>query len=168
MLSASVTSADGGTVKMHAYALNEAVISQREILRMIEVHIDVNGRPVDQLCCDGVIVSTPTGSTGYSLSAGGPVVMPALNVMVISPICPHTLRSNHIVISGSDVISVHPVHGSKFSTLTLDGQNSFDMDRGDVVRIEQAGFRAKFIRIANHNFFELLRNKLTEWSNEQR
>ncbi len=164
MLSASVMGADGVTQKAHAYALNEAVVSQKRILRLIHVDVRVNGLPVDKYYCDGIIVCSPTGSTGYSLSAGGPIVMPSLDVMVINPVCPHTLKSSKMVISGEDVVTILPKHDAKYSTLTLDGQNSFDMEPGDFVKIQRAPFRARFLRFTNKGFFSLLNEKLAEWT----
>lgn len=164
MLSATVVGADGVTEKAKAYALNEAVVSQKRILRLIHVDVRVNGLPVDQYYCDGIIVCSPTGSTGYSLSAGGPIVTPALDVLVITPVCPHTLKSSKMVVSGDDVVTILPRHDSKYATLTLDGQNSFDMEPGDFVKIEKAEFKARFLRFTNKGFFSLLNEKFAEWT----
>lgn len=164
MLSASVLR-DGKVLgRYHSYALNEAVVSERSILRIIDVEIRVNDVPVSCLSCDGVIISTPTGSTGYSLSAGGPVVLPTMDVLLITPVCAHTLQSSNIVISGNDIVTICPKIGSKGAALTLDGQSSIDIEPGDVVRIEKAFFSVKFIRFSDKDFFLLLREKLAEWT----
>ena len=154
-------------VKKREYALNEAVISQRHILRIINIDVKVNGALMDSMDCDGVIVATPTGSTGYNLSAGGPIVTPELDVMLITPVCYHSLSSGKMIISGDDTVTVEPNANSRFYPgLTLDGQQYIDIDEGDTVVVKKAEFKAKFIKYTNKNFFMVLKDKFTEWSRE--
>lgn len=164
MLSASVMQPDGVTVRNTSFALNEAVVSQQQVLRLINIEVCVNGMHVDNLFCDGVIVSTPTGSTGYSLSAGGPVVLPTLDVMLITPICAHSLTSKNLVIAGCDCVDIYPRPDSQLAMLTVDGQHYQAIPKNGSVRIQNAGFGAKFIRFTNKNFFVLLQEKLVEWN----
>ena len=166
MLAASIYSAETGEVKYSEYALNEAVVSQKNIQRLIHVDLRVNGTPVDHMHCDGLIVSTPTGSTGYSLSAGGSIVMPNLGVMLITPVCSHSLTSFKMVLSDQDVVEIVPKKGS--AALTLDGQVYHDIDEDDRVVICSAGFKAKFARYTNKDFFTVLKDKFTEWNMKQR
>jgi len=162
MLSASIYSGETGELKYSEYALNEAVVSQKNIQRIINIDLSVNGKLVDNMHCDGIIVSTPTGSTGYSLSAGGSIVMPNLGVMLITPVCPHTLTSFKMVISSGDVVEIRPRKG--YAALTLDGQMYRDIDEGDRVIIRSADFKAKFARYTNKDFFTVLKDKFSEWN----
>ena len=166
MLSASIYSAETGEVKYSEYALNEAVVSQKNIQRIIHVDLSVNGTTVDRMHCDGLIVSTPTGSTGYSLSAGGSIVMPNLGVMLITPVCSHSLTSFKMVISDQDTVEIVPKKGS--AALTLDGQVYRDIDEDDRVVICSAEFKVKFAKYTNKDFFTVLKDKFTEWNTKQR
>lgn len=162
MLRAEIYSGETGELKYSEYALNEAVVSQKNIQRIINVDLSVNEKPVDNIHCDGLIVSTPTGSTGYSLSAGGSIVMPDLGVMLITPVCPHTLTSFKMVISERDIVKIRPKKG--YAALTLDGQMYRDLDEGDCVVISAAGFKARFARYTNKDFFAILKDKFSEWN----
>ena len=163
MLRAKVIN-DEGICREDTLAMNEAVISQRRILRMVNLKVSVNDFVADDLYCDGVIVSTPTGSTGYSLSAGGPVVVPRLEVMLITPVCAHSLRSTNLVIAGSDVVKVWPKPDSKYVALSIDGRLTIPICNGELVEVQSAEVKAKFVRLKEHNFFELLKEKLSEWN----
>ena len=165
MLEASIYSGETGELKYSEYALNEAVVSQKNIQRIINVDLSVNDKPLDNLHCDGLIVSTPTGSTGYSLSAGGSIVMPNLGVMLITPVCPHSLNSFKMVISSEDVVKILPRKG--YAALTLDGQKYRDIEEGDCVVVRSAGFKAKFARYTNKDFFAILKDKFSEWHTRQ-
>lgn len=162
MLEAVILGADGRE-KQRAYALNEAVTSRGKVLRIVGVHLEVNGRPVDEWHCDGLIVSTPTGSTGYSLSAGGPVVYPTVEVLLVTPVCPHTLHSCNIVLSSEDEIDISIVPDTEEGMLTLDGQEYLPLAPGDHIRVRRAEKKVRFLRFTDKNFFLLLKEKLTEW-----
>ena len=165
MLEASIYSGETGELKYSEYALNEAVVSQKNIQRIINVDLSVNDKPLDNMHCDGLIVSTPTGSTGYSLSAGGSIVMPNLGVMLITPVCPHSLNSFKMMISAEDVVKILPRKG--YAALTLDGQKYRDIEEGDCVVVRSAPFKAKFARYTNKDFFAILKDKFSEWHTRQ-
>lgn len=164
MLQVDVMDKDYGVKKIE-YALNEAVISQRRILKLIDIDILVNDTLVDSMYCDGVIVSTPTGSTGYNISAGGSIVKPDLDLMMITPICSHSLASIKMIVSGSDTVTISPSAKTRFYPgLTLDGQRYVDIDEGDTVTVKKADFKAKFIKYTNKDFYKVVKEKFTEWS----
>lgn len=151
-----------GRKKSGMCGLNEAVISKRDVMRIINVQVCVNGHAAEKLNCDGVIISTPTGSTGYSLSAGGPIMMPSLDVLAITSICAHSLITGNLVVSANDTVSVTPTRGA--AVLSVDGQEIFDLEKGDSVTVKKAEFKAKFVRFTNRSFFALLQDKLSEWT----
>ena len=166
MLQVVVMDKDYGVKKIE-YALNDAVVSQRRILRLIDIDVMVNDTLVDTMYCDGVIVSTPTGSTGYNVSAGGSIVKPDLDLMMITPICAHSLLSSKLIVSGSDTVTISPSAKSRFYPgLTLDGQRYIDIDEGDNVAVSRAHFKAKLIKYSNKDFFKVLKDKFTEWSSK--
>lgn len=162
MLEAFLQEPDG---KMHlaGYALNEAVVSQKNKLRIIHLEIDVDDQSACSYWCDGVIISSPTGSTAYSLSAGGPVVAPTVNVLLVTPLCPHSLRSRSFVVDGASQINVRVHRGVANIALALDGQDYLEVPAGWKVLIRKAGFTAKFLRTAGENFYTVLQEKLAEW-----
>ena len=167
ILSAKVISGETGRIKYQQYALNEVVLSQKNILRMANLELKVNDFKVNEIHCDGIIISTPTGSTGYSLSAGGPIVSPSLDVILITPVCPHTLTSFNMIISGKDKVSMQPTGSTKLATVTIDGQKSFDIGEKDTVTVEAADFKALFARYTNKNFFSVLKEKFTNWNDHR-
>lgn len=167
VLCATVVSGETGRVKYQQYALNEVVVSQKSILRMANLELRVNDCMVDDINCDGIIISTPTGSTGYSLSAGGPIVTPSLDVMLITPVCPHTLTSFNMVISGEDVVKMQPKGSTKLAAMTIDGQKSFDIGEGDTVIVRSADFKALFARYSNKDFFSVLKEKFADWNDNR-
>jgi len=164
MLQATVFDTRGEPTGRTSSALNEAVVSQSKVLRLINIEISVNNNFVYNLFCDGVVISTPTGSTGYALSAGGPILIPTLDCMLITPICAHTLKSRSIVISGGDVVRI--LHKSKMHdcSLSLDGQTEFNVLPEEFVEVKRAAYEAHFIKFVENNFFSLLNQKLTEWN----
>jgi NAD+ kinase len=145
-------------------ALNDIVVTKSGYARILRVRTEVNGRHLATLLADGLIVATPTGSTAYSLSAGGPIVHPGVEVIVVTPICAHTLNARAVVVSGNDVITVRvqPV-GKPVAppTLTVDGQEGFPLETDDVVKVERSPHRTRLIRLGSVDFYDMLRNKLT-------
>jgi NAD+ kinase len=145
-------------------ALNDIVVTKSGYARILRVRSEVNGRHLATLLADGLIVATPTGSTAYSLSAGGPIVHPAVEVIVVTPICAHTLNARAVVVSANDVITVRvqPV-GKPVAppTLTVDGQEGFPLEPDDVVKVERSPHRTRLIRLGSVGFYDMLRNKLT-------
>jgi len=144
-------------------SLNDVVISRGGTLKMAHLKLDVDEKQVIEYYADGIIVSTPTGSTAYSLSSGGPIVVPELDVMIITPICPHTITSRPMVISGESkaVLSVDIYHNEDV-IIVCDGQRGVELQNGDKVIVTKAECSAKLIRFGKRNFFDVLYQKLSE------
>lgn len=149
-----------GQVLGEYLALNDAVISYAGTARLIELEAWLDGARVTTYYADGLIVATPTGSTGYSLSAGGPILMPQLEAFMLTPICPHTLSQRPIVVPQSSQLEVC-VRGSHVSVeLTVDGQVSLPLKQGDRMSVSRAMFPALFVASPLVDRFEILRKKL--------
>ena len=160
-----ITARRGKEVLWSGFVLNEAVISQGAISRLIDLKTTVNGDPLATFHADGVILSTPTGSTAYSLAAGGPIVHPQLQATILTPINPHSFSQKPIVLPKDYEINITIVtKQNKFRdvqiSLTLDGQQYVTLQRDDVVRAEATDETAKFLRRKEETFFTTLRNKL--------
>lgn len=140
--------------------LNDVVISKSALARIIEIEAWLNNQFVGSFRADGLIVSTPTGSTAYNLSAGGPVVYPSMNAVVITPICPHTLSHRPIVVPDDATIELQLKTPEEEVALTLDGQVGFPMEVADRVVITKSRTTFNIVQPANRNYFEVLRNKL--------
>ena len=140
--------------------LNDAVINKGALARIIDLEISINGEYLTTFQSDGLIISTPTGSTAYNLSAGGPIVYPSLHTLIITPICPHTLTNRPIVIP--DDVEVRALLKSKQEEvfLTLDGQQGIPLEFEDRVELRKAEGRILLIKSPHRNYFELLREKL--------
>lgn len=140
--------------------LNDAVINKGAMSRIVDLETYINGEYVTTFRCDGLIISTPTGSTAYCLSAGGPIVYPTLHALVLTPICPHTLTNRPIVIP--DTVKVEIVQGSAGENvfLTLDGQVGFALRHRDVVEIKRSDRSIGLIASPKKNYYEILRTKL--------
>lgn len=151
---------NGRTIS-ESVAVNDVVLHVNGRVRMIEFDTLIDGRPVFNQRADGIIVATPTGSTAYALSAGGPIVEPSLDALVLAPICPHTLSHRPIVVSDRSVIEiVFSEHNRCPAQIALDGQVAMDVEGGDRIRIVVAGHRLRIVHPAGHDHFRLLRNKL--------
>lgn len=142
--------------------LNDAVIAKGAFARMIVFDTMVDGQLFNTYHADGVIISTPTGSTAYSLSAGGPLVVPKLELMLVTPICPHALWARPLVIAADSEVQVTLRSKQGEVMLTMDGQHGMGLKCGDVVNVRKAMHRAKFIKLNNRTFFDILKEKLTE------
>jgi len=140
--------------------VNEAVINKGALARMIDLQLTIDADFVCRYRADGLIVATPTGSTAYSLSAGGPIVHPAVESWIITPICPHTLSDRPVVVRDSSLIEVHLSGDTESVFLTLDGQTGIPMQAADVVRMRRASERLRLIQPAQKSYFEILRSKL--------
>lgn len=145
--------------------LNEAVISQGAISRLIDLQTSVNGDPLATFHADGVIIATPTGSTAYSLAAGGPIVHPELQATILTPINPHSFSQKPIVLPGSDEVEVtiftkQNKFGDVQVSLTLDGQTYVTLRSNDTVQAKISKKTVKFLRRSDESFFSTLRNKL--------
>jgi NAD+ kinase len=140
-------------------ALNDAVINKGALARIIELEICVNSQPVLFTRSDGLIISTPTGSTAYSLAAGGPILYPTLDAFIIAPICPHTLTNRPLVIPDRDEVEVRLNRGTDVM-LTVDGQVGMPLQPHDILRLCRAKSTMKLVLPFGSNFFTLLREKL--------
>lgn len=145
-----------------SYALNDIVINKGGFSRMVKLETYVAGEYVNNFPADGMIISSPTGSTGYSLSAGGPIVSPKVDVIILTPICPHTLYTRPLIISPEEQVRVILKTGTPEVVLTVDGQCGFALQKGDEVLVEKASFRTTLIRFPGWTFYEVVRNKLSK------
>ncbi len=145
-------------------ALNDIVIARASISRMMKYSIYVNNVHVNHYSADGLIVSTPTGSTAYNLSAGGPILDPANEMMVITPICPHTLMSRSIILSKNDEVRIslkdNRKSWNKDIMLTIDGQENFKIDQEDEIIVSKSEHSAKLITCNKNGFYRILKKKL--------
>jgi NAD+ kinase len=144
-------------------ALNDAVISRGELSRLIKLNVRVDGATLSEYNADGLIVATPTGSTAYSLSAGGPVLSPDSGVFVVTPICPHVLTMRPVLVSDASRLEITPSPNQPEVFLTLDGQDTIRIVVGDLIRITKAPQRLQLAMLPGMSFFEVLRQKL-KWS----
>ncbi len=143
-------------------ALNDIVITKGPFARLIRLKTYANEAYVDTYPADGLIISTPTGSTAYSLSAGGPIIRPDMNLLLLTPICPHTLHSRSIILSQDDVIKVTVLADHPEVMLTVDGQEGYKLLPKDTVIVNKSSFSTRLIRIKKRSFYDLLRKKLSE------
>ncbi|MEO8573688.1 MAG: NAD(+)/NADH kinase [Pyrinomonadaceae bacterium] len=140
--------------------LNDVVINKAALARIIEIDVSLNGLYVNSFRADGLIVSTPTGSTAYNLSAGGPIIYPSMNAVVLTPICPFTLTNRPIVVPDDAVIELKLEKENEGVVLTLDGQIGYTMLADDRVRIRKSRTTFNLVHPPNRNYFDVLRNKL--------
>jgi NAD+ kinase len=145
------------------YALNDAVINREYDARMLEADVFVNSEFVDSYFCDGYIVSTPTGSTAYSFSAGGGILSPSVEAFILTSINSHSLHSRPIVVSENDEITVTASKRS-FANLIVDGAVVASVKGGDSIVVKKADFKAKFVRLRGKSFYKNLLTKLNKWS----
>ncbi len=140
--------------------LNDVVINKAALARIIEIDVELDGLEVNRFRADGFIVATPTGSTAYNLSAGGPILYPSMNAIVLTPICPFTLTNRPIVVPDDSEISLELSKTSGEVVLTLDGQIGHDLKTGDTVKIRKSNTSFDMVQPPNRNYFDVLRNKL--------
>jgi len=159
MLKATVVR--NGACVQEAFALNDCVVTKSAFARVIRLEIHVGKSYFETFPADGVLVATPTGSTAYSLSAGGPIVDPSMQLMLLTPICAHMLQARPTVISPSEKICIrlHAIRGN--IALTLDGQESIRLLQSDEVIVERADIVTRLIKVAARSFYDVLRHKLT-------
>ncbi len=147
------------------YALNDAVMTRGGYARLITMNALVDGEKAGSYLADGLIIATPTGSTGYSLSAGGPIVSPHVDCMVITPVCAHSLQHRPVVVHGSAEITVELHSDDEMAaSLQIDGQNCAELKNGQRVMVRKAERCVKLIRLKDARFFEVVRRKLAQWS----
>lgn len=152
-----------GKKKIYSYrALNDAVIARDALARVINLPTEVNGEKLASYVSDGLIVATPTGSTAYNLSAGGPILHPAIDAMILTPIAPHSLTQKPIVIPGNQVVKIFvKSHDKHHVHLTVDGQVGIKLQDGDLVEIKKDRQKFKFVRIRKDVFFQNLQKKIS-------
>jgi len=142
-------------------AVNDIVVTKGDIARMGEFTVELDGKKVASFRADGVIVSTPTGSTAYSLAANGPILTPDVDAMVVTPICPHLLTLRPIVIRGDALLTVRVEGIPNLALLTVDGQHAVELELNDEIRCQRSSHTVNLVRLAEGGFFEALRNKLS-------
>ena len=164
MLQGQAVFADGSV--REGFALNDIVITRNGPLQMLKLNIYVNGRFLHQYQADGVIVTTPTGSTGYSLSAGGPLIAPGAKLLMLTPICPHTLNQRSIIFSSEDVIEIEIPEGRDGQmqrvSASFDGVTSAYITTGERIRIRKSEQCAEFILMNQESFLDVLTRKMSE------
>jgi NAD+ kinase len=149
-----------GKAVAHHLALNDAVLNKGALARIIDLSLHVDGDFVCSYKADGLILSTPTGSTAYSLAAGGPIVYPKVAAFVVTPICPHTLTNRPLVIPDSSHVEISFRAGDEAVFLTIDGQVGVELQRADKISVSRAAHSLRLVRPSRKTYFEILRNKL--------
>ncbi len=149
------------------YALNEITIEKGRSPRVIEVKIDINGRYFNDYIADGLIISTPTGSTGYSLSSGGPIVVPTSHCVILNPICPHSLTNRPVIIPDESNLKAQIYTDFPELIISADSQDIRQVRSKTVIHIQKASFYVKLIKYTDSDYFSLLRNKLS-WGEDFR
>lgn len=147
-------------IAAHYRAFNDVVINRGALARIVDLEIKINGLYVTTYRSDGLIVATPTGSTAYSLAAGGPILYPTMNALIISPICPHTLTNRPIVIPDDVKIEINLATPNEDVLATLDGQVGYSLNYRDTIEIKKAKNTIKLIQSPGKNYYEVLRKKL--------
>ncbi|NPA51387.1 MAG: NAD(+)/NADH kinase [Aquificae bacterium] len=145
---------------LEADVLNDVVVNKAILARIVDVAVYVGDRYITTYNGDGIIISTPNGSTGYALSAGGPIVYPMMEVFLVVPICPHTLTDRPLILPNLEPITIELVHEEKDAWLTLDGQEGTQLKYGDKIVVKQSPFYAYLVRTPDKNYFDILREKL--------
>ena len=157
-----------GRAKGTAMALNDIVVSRTGPLQMMSYNVYVNGQFLNGYQADGIIVSTPTGSTGYSLSAGGPIVQPGMDCIILTPVCAHSLQSCPCIVSSSSEISIRLLQDrQQTAELQIDGMDCGKLETGDEIIITGSKKTVKLLRIHPCHFFTLLQSKLIEWGSRR-
>jgi len=145
---------------IHQSALNDLVISRGIASRLVELHVSVDHEPLTRYRCDGLIVSSPTGSTAYSLAAGGAVVYPTAEVFQLTPVCPHTLSNRSLILPLSSIICVHVINSKPATILSADGQLVTELSAGDQITVRRSRETVCLMHLEGSSFFESLRVKL--------
>jgi Predicted sugar kinase len=149
-----------GNKILEADVLNDVVVNKAILARIVDVSVYVGDRYITTYNGDGIIISTPNGSTAYALSAGGPIVYPMMEVFVLVPICPHTLTDRPIILPTLEPITIKMVSKEKDAWLTLDGQEGTQIFYGDEIVVKQSPYYAHIVRTPYKNYFDILREKL--------
>jgi NAD+ kinase len=150
----------GGASVLDSAVLNDVVINKAAIARIVDLEVTIDGLPLTTYRADGLIVATATGSTAYNLSAGGPIVYPTAETIILTPICEFSLTNRSIVLPGDAHVEIRVGAKATDVTLTCDGQVGCDLQAGDIVRVEQADRPLFLIKSRQEDYFTILRNKL--------
>ena len=150
----------GGKEQARHLALNDIVISRGPCSRIIKLDTYINHEFLESYTGDGIVVASPTGSTGYSLSAGGPIINPVLELLIIIPICPHSLYNRAVIITGSESVQLNVHSRQSQAVLTADGQVGLTLEDKDTITVRRAAQRVKLVQFADTSFYRLLRQKL--------
>lgn len=150
---------DGGMI-YRGCCLNDIVLSRGASPRAVEVALEIDGEPAAQYIGDGLIISTPTGSTAYSLSAGGPILVPELQAILITPLCPHSLWIRPYVVSPNSNIQVYLMRQAVDPVIVLDGQESWHLQEGDRLHVRRADFVCRLVKFEQSSYFQVLNRKL--------
>ncbi len=145
------------------YCLNDIVVAKKLFARLIDLDMYINEEYAIQYAADGLIISTSTGSTAYSLSAGGPIIYPDLKNIIITPICPHTLSARALVVHHKDIIKLIIRSKGQEVMLTVDGQEGFNLKENDVILVQESKYKTQLVTFPGKSFFSVLRKKL-KWS----
>ena len=151
----------GGEVIGSDYCVNDCLITNEEKQRMTAIDVALNGSRFNSYLCDGVLISTPTGSTAYSLSAGGPVVDPELESILLTPLCPHSLVDRSLIFRPDALLTVESAEGNTLC-ISADGIQPVAIEKGCYAEVSRAEFTANFIRIKSDNFIDILYKKLAQ------
>lgn len=149
-----------GTVIFESQAVNDAVVQKGARSPLPELDLSVNEHDVARIRADGIIVATPTGSTAYSLAAGGSIAHPSLSVFLVTPVCPHSLTNRPLILPGSSTVGIKLPHFKGDAWVTIDGQVSQKLQSGDFVRVTQAKQTVRFVISPDKSYFDILRTKL--------
>jgi len=148
------------TEDKEAYALNEAAVLKYDTSRAIELSYSINGEMAEELLCDGILISTPTGSTGYSLSAGGAIVDPGMECLILTPICAHCLSARTIIMDAKNKVSLSLLPDSNKATVAIDGQQVWEINENQRADVEVSEYSCNFIRFERKSFYISFREKL--------
>ncbi|MGE5653446.1 MAG: NAD(+)/NADH kinase [Bacillota bacterium] len=143
-------------------ALNDVVINQHDIARMAHIEVSIDGVYLDTYAADGMIIASPTGSTAYSLSAGGPIVSPRARNIVVTPICAHALHARPLILAPDEEVALRVVGTNQGAAMTIDGQEVFRLPPGETVRVRRSTYVTRLIRLNRRPFYEILRKKMKE------
>jgi NAD+ kinase len=149
-----------GVIVFESRAVNDVVVQKGARSRLPQLDLAVNGHDVARIRADGIILSTPTGSTAYSLAAGGSIAHPSLSVILVTPICPHSLTNRPLILPGSAMVEVELPRFDDEVIVTVDGQVSAPLESGDIVKVSQAKQTVKFVVSREKSYFDILRTKL--------
>ena len=153
---------NGGKIGELFTALNEIVVRNGIFSRLIDISLTINGHYFDTYKADGIIISTPTGSTAYNLAAGGPILKPDTQLMAVTYLCPHALFSRPMVISGEDTVKITVGGEDDNAVISVDGRNGSPIKKGDSIIVKAANCHTSIIRTTDLNFYDILRNKMVE------